>query len=151
MEITAMGNHASEYLEQEVKCADPGRLVELLFDRAVRDLRNANELWPDLRTSPAAIHLVVHAQCILLELQKSLNLAQGGELALHLARLYQFMQGELASATETRNDESTQKINVVADLLSSLGDAWSIMLRQQQQPQAAAGGSGIHSGAILVA
>jgi len=146
-----MGNHASEYVEQDVKCADPGRLVELLFERAVRDLRNANELWPELRTSPTAIHLVVHAQCILLELQKSLNLEQGGELALHLARLYQFIQGELASATETRNEESMRKINVVIELLSSLGDAWSGMLRQQQQPQSTTGGAGNHSDAILVA
>jgi flagellar secretion chaperone FliS len=144
-----MNPYTNEYIAQEVQCADPGRLVELLFDRAVRDLRNACELWPSLNTSPAAIHLVVHAQCILIELQRSLNFAEGGELAVNLARLYQFMQGELASATEKRDEEAVQKIQNVIELLASLGDAWSGMLRQQQQTPA--GSSGVHSGANLVA
>jgi flagellar protein FliS len=144
-----MNGLTNEYIAQEVQCSDPGRLVEMLFDRALRDLRNACDLWSKPSTLPTAIHLVVHAQCILIELQRSLNFNEGGELAVNLARLYQFMQAELASATERRNEDSTGQIQNVVDMLASLGDAWSGMLRQQQEPVGAASAS--VSGANLVA
>jgi flagellar protein FliS len=128
-----MNGMTNQYIEQEVQCADPGRLVEMLFDRALRDLRNSCELWSSPNTLPTAIHLVVHAQCILIELQRSLNFKDGGELAANLGRLYQFMQSELAQATEKRGENSAQQIQNVVEMLASLGDAWSGMLRQQQE------------------
>ncbi len=130
-----MDYNASEYLTQEVQSADPARLVELLFQRALRDLRGAHELWPELAQSPAAIHLVVHAQCILMELQRSLNFEAGGQVAAHLSRLYQFMQGQLVEATARQRGRERQQVQDVIEILAGLSDAWSEMSQQQQHSE----------------
>ena len=143
-----MDDRSNEYVMQEAQCADPVKLVELLFQRAVRDLRSAIELWPTLNESPAAIHMVVHAQCILRELQNSLNMAEGGELSIQLARIYEYMQFRLSTATARGEGNEEAMVSEVLELLSSLSDAWTEACRPKATAECA---SALSSGSTLVA
>lgn len=122
-----MNNTTYDYVAQEVESADPARMIELLYQRALRDLKNAAELWPALDRSPAAIQLLVHAQSILTELQASLNYREGGELAVTLGRLYEYMQFRIVEITTRRATDEPEHIEEIIELLGSLSDAWSIM------------------------
>lgn len=126
-----MNNTAYDYVAQEVESADPARMIELLYQRALRDLKNAVELWPTLDRSPAAIQLLVHAQAILTELQLSLNYKDGGQLAETLGQLYEYMQFRIVEITTRRAADESQSIEEIIGLLSSLSDAWSIMSRER--------------------
>jgi flagellar protein FliS len=125
-----MISQTNDYLAQQVESADPAHLVELLFQRAVRDLQSARELWPDQSQRVESIRLVVHAQSILNELSHCLNFEQGGALANDLYRLYEYMQFRLMEAVQAESGDGAQ-VGEVLDLLSSLSDAWSEMVRQQ--------------------
>lgn len=122
----------NDYVTQQVESADPARLVELLFQRAVRDLQSAREAWATGPQSPETIRLVVHAQSILNELSRCLNVAEGGVLARDLARLYEYMQFRLLEGVQSASGEGVHSISEVLELLSSLSDAWSEMARQQE-------------------
>lgn len=126
-----MSSKTHDYLEQQVDSADPAHLVELLFQRAVRDLQNAGESWGVPAQSVENVRLVVHAQSILNELANCLNFDDGGTLARDLSRLYEYMQYRLLEAVQSRSGEGVHQVNEVLDLLSSLSDAWSEMVRQQ--------------------
>jgi len=115
--------HVGE-LEDKISRATPGELVAMLYERAVRDLENADALMKvegDPRSASDSIRLVVHAQQIISELQRSLDKAKGGDLAANLDRILEYAQYRLAEAVAGRKAEP---IHDVAGLLSELGDAW---------------------------
>jgi len=143
-----MNEYTRDYVAQEVECADPARIIEMLYQRALRDLKNACELWPMLDQSPAAIQLLVHAQSIVKELQASLNYNDGGELATQLGRLYEYMQFQLCEISTRRGPDETRNIEEIIFLLSSLSDAWSIMARDRQESSES---SALLNGGTLVA
>jgi flagellar secretion chaperone FliS len=130
-----MNSFATEYLAQEVEGVEPARLTELLYQRAVRDLENARDLWGS-EQMPEAIRHVVHAQQILLELQRSLDFGRGGALAHSLGQLYEYMQFRLSESTQQASTAQLQQINEVVKLLGSISDAWSAMLRENLAPVA---------------
>jgi flagellar protein FliS len=123
------------YLTQEVDNADPARLVELLYQRALRDLNNSRDQWENLSRSPTAIHLAIHAQTIIQELNNSLNYKTGGDLAMNLGRLYEYMQYTLVEALNTRQAQDVAKITEVIELLEPLSDAWTTMSQETNSGQ----------------
>ena len=126
-----MTYEVGNYLEHQVANATPGQLIEMLYDRGVRDLNGACELFSlqgDPRSQADAIHLIVHAQQIVAELNHSLNIRDGGDLAANLARIYEYMQYRLTEAVSKREQAPVAE---VAGLLSELHEAWKTMLEQQ--------------------
>jgi flagellar secretion chaperone FliS len=118
-------------VETMVANATPGQLIGMLYDRAVRDLTGACELFSlqgDPRSQADAIHLIVHAQQIVAELNHCLNTKEGGELAVNLARIYEYMQYRLTEAVSKR--EEAPIIEVVG-LLSELHRTWKMLLERQ--------------------
>jgi flagellar protein FliS len=133
-----MTYEVGNYLEHQVANATPGQLIEMLYDRAVRDLTGARELFSlegDPRSQADAIHLIVHAQQIIAELNHCLNVKEGGDLAVNLARIYEYMQFRLTEAVTKR--EGTPVAEVVG-LLSELHEAWKTMIEQQMNGKAVA-------------
>jgi len=113
-----------ETTEDVVANATPKELIGLLYDRAVRDLRGAAELFTltgDPRSQDDAIHLIVHAQQVVAELNHSLNLEDGNEVAKNLARLYEYMQFRLTESVANRQQAPVVE---VAELLAKIGEAW---------------------------
>ena len=124
-----MEKNTNEYLVQEVECAEPVRLVELLYQRALRDLECAKEMWPDKTRHGESVRFAVHAQLILKELYNAVNLKEGGELAANLVRLYEFMQFHLMEAITGQDQQAAPKISDVIGLLQPLSEAWSTITR----------------------
>ena len=111
--------------------ASPGHLVLMLFDGAIRFLETA--LTGFEQPDPLEFNLtinnnVIRAQDILNELNNSLDLNRGGDLALTLRRLYDYMNRQL---TESNMQKTPDGINDTINRLSVLRDAWSQMLQQQ--------------------
>jgi flagellar protein FliS len=126
-----MSYDVNSYIEHQVANATPGELVEMLYARAVRDLSGARELFSlqgDPRSHADAIHLIVHAQQIIAELNHCLDIKSGGDLALNLARLYEYMQYRLTEAVTKREDDPVAE---VVKLLSELHEAWETIVKQQ--------------------
>ena len=111
--------------------APPGQLVLMLYEGAIRFLDRALvgfEHEDPLEFNATINNNVIRAQEILNELNNSLDLQQGGELATTLRRLYAYMNGQLTLSNIRKTPEG---IHETIQRLSVLRDAWSEMLRQQ--------------------
>ena len=64
---------------------------------------------------------VLRAQEIITELQVSLDMERGGEIARNLMSLYLFFNDQLRSANISQNKE---KIDSVLNMMSQLTDSW---------------------------
>lgn len=103
----------------------------MLFDGALRFLEQAKLGFNE--TDPAAMNESIHnniqrAQAIISELNCSLNLQEGGELAQTLRRLYEYFDQRLHEANLRKEQTG---INEVIERISVLRDAWSQMLLHQ--------------------
>ncbi len=127
------------YKTISTQTAPPSQLVLMLYDGAIRFLEKA--LAGFHYTDPLDFNLtinnnVLRAQEILSELNKSLDLRQGGELAATLRRLYDYMDRQLMLSNVHKTPAGIQD---TIRRLSILRDAWSEMLHQQAAPAAVPG------------
>lgn len=121
----------ASYQNVAVATASPGKLVLMLFDGALRFLHTAEDGFklPGQRERIEVVHNnLIKAQNIISELQRCLNLRDGGEFSTNLFRLYEFMNARLMEANVRKEPEN---IRVVARLLGEIRDAWDQMLREQ--------------------
>lgn len=129
----------ASYRSVQVDTASPGKLILMLFDGALRFLHLAEDGFrqPDPRVRQETIHNnVIKTQNILLELQRCLNVRDGGEFAVNMFRLYDFMLTRLIDANVKKDPEG---IRVVIQLLGEIRGAWDEMLQQQGAPAQTAG------------
>ena len=103
----------------------------MLYEGAIRFLERA--LAGFQHTDPLEFNATINnnilrAQEILNELDNSLDLPQGGELATTLRGLYAYMNRQL---TLSNTRKSPEGIYDTVNRLSVLRDAWSEMLRKQ--------------------
>lgn len=121
----------ASYQSVAVTTASPGKLILMLFDGALRFLNIAEQgcKIPGLRERQETVHNnLIKAQNIISELQHCLNLREGGDFALNLFRLYDFMNTRLREANVRKEPEN---IRIVARLLGEVRDAWDQMMREQ--------------------
>jgi flagellar protein FliS len=111
---------AEAYYQTHVQSRSPLELVVMLYDGALRFLDQA-AVAMDQRDMPAKAVALSKAFAILGELQSTLNLADGGELARQLDALYGHMHDRLVDANVQR---SSAPIREVINLLKPLRDAW---------------------------
>jgi flagellar secretion chaperone FliS len=115
--------------------APPGQLVAMLYEGAIRFLESAltGFQYDDPKLFNETINNnVIRAQEILRELDNSLDLTQGGELAATLRRLYRYMDNQLTHSNVRKTPEG---INDAISRLSTLRDTWRTMLVQQGAAQ----------------
>lgn len=129
----------ASYQSVAVATASPGKLILMLMDGALRFLQTAEDGFKltDLRSRQEIVHNnLLKAQNIISELQRCLNLREGGDFAINLFRLYDFMNTRLMEANVRKDPEY---IRVVVRLLGEIRDAWDQMLREQSMavPQSA--------------
>ncbi|MGO9126667.1 MAG: flagellar export chaperone FliS, partial [Terriglobales bacterium] len=114
-------NPRTAYREDAARGAHPVRLVVLLYEQMIEDLRQAvNAIEQgniELRTNK-----INHAIFVIGHLQSSLNKETGGQVALNLERFYQQLRGNMVSAQfgVSRAILSQQ----ITDLVT-LREAWS--------------------------
>jgi len=113
-------NSSNPYLQAEVLSADPIKLVQLLYRGAIdavgaaRRHLAAGEIRPRSKS-------IMRAWEILLELTRSLDHSQGGDLSRNLAGLYVYMQKRLMEANSQQSDRQLQEVET---LLNTLLDGW---------------------------
>lgn len=130
----------ASYQSVAVATASPGRLILMLFDGALRFLRTAEDGFQitELRERQETVHNnLLRAQNIISELQRCLNVREGGEFAVNMFRLYDFMNTRLMEANVRKEPGN---IRVVARLLGEIRDAWEQMLNEQLAESAPAAG-----------
>lgn len=121
----------ASYRTLQVDTASPGKLILMLFDGALKFLHVAEDGFrqTDPRIRQETIHNnLIKTQNIILELQRSLNVRDGGEFAVNMFRIYDFM---LARLIEANTKKDAEAVRVVIQLLGEIRGAWDEMLQQQ--------------------
>jgi len=114
-------NPWKSYRRIATQTAPPGQLVLMLFDGALSALDRAllGFGFTDIAERNSAIHNNIR------ELNSSLDLEAGGELASTLRSLYSYFERRLIA---TNLKKSRQGIDEVIPMLKGLRDAWFQML-----------------------
>lgn len=114
-------NPTSAYRETAIRGAGPVRLVVLLYEQMIEDLRQAmnaikqNQI--EVRTNK-----INHAISVIGYLQSSLDKKAGGQVALNLERFYQQLRANLAKAQFSVSQRILSQ--QITDLLA-VREAWS--------------------------
>jgi flagellar secretion chaperone FliS len=124
------------YHQTATLTAPPGQIILMLYDGAVRFLERA--LHGFEQKDPALFNMAINnnlqrAHDIIRELDCSLNLEQGGELAATLHRLYEYFEGRIHASNLKKQPHGIQE---VIEHLNVLRDAWATMLRGQTEAEA---------------
>ena len=127
-------NPWKSYRQIATQTAPPGQLVLMLFDGALRSLDRALLGFDcaDIGERNTTIHNnIQQAIDILRELDNSLDLEAGGQLANTLRNLYVFFERRLI---ESNLKKSRNGIDEVIPMLKQLRDAWFNMLNGVTAP-----------------
>jgi len=108
------------YKEHVTATQSKGGLVVMLYEGAIRFLKQAIAAIEAGDTVEKG-RCMAKARAIVDELDTSLDLEVGGELAVDLRRLYGFMRRHLAAANAARD---AAKIRDVISLLEELNEGW---------------------------
>ena len=103
-----------------VAAADPHKLVVMLMDGAIERIRAAQGCITRGELGEKA-QLLQRAIAIVGELQASLDLSAGGQIAANLSELYDYMNRRLLKATVENNVEMLEE---VSKLLHEIRGAW---------------------------
>jgi flagellar secretion chaperone FliS len=124
-------NPWQSYRHVATRTASPGQLVLMLYEGAIRFLECAQTgftLDDPGEFNTTVNNNILRAQEIIRELDLSLNVTEGGELAMQLRRLYDYFDRRLQ---ESNLKKEPTGICEVIKRLSVLRDAWAAMLQQQ--------------------
>lgn len=121
---------AQTYLQTHVQSRSPLELVVMLYDGLLRFLGDAGGAIQsgDLAGKRDAIS---KALAVLSELQSTLNMEQGGEVATSLDALYTYVNRRLLDAS-MQNDRAP--LDESARLLRTLRDAWAEIATREVAP-----------------
>lgn len=114
------------YREIGVKTASQGKLVVMLYEGAVNNLEKAMSLiGPDGKINANQIesygNFLQKVMDILTELEVSLDMDKGGEIAKNLMSLYVYFNRQILEATM---DHKKEKLDFVHNMMSQLRESW---------------------------
>ena len=116
------------YKTISLETAPPGQLVLMLFDGAIKFLERAKlgfDIEDPLEMNETVHNNITRAQDIISELNSTLNMDQGGEIAVVLRDLYAYLDKRLFESNIRKELEGVQE---VIDRLSTVQAGWSEML-----------------------
>lgn len=126
-----INNPYENYKRMQVQTSSPGRLLLMLYEGMLKNLRYAKEGIEQKKINQAHNHLI-KAQKIILQLNDDLNMEAGGEIADNLRNLYLFSYRRLVDANVQKNGAMVQE---VIDIMSQLKEAWdAIILKNKTAP-----------------
>jgi flagellar protein FliS len=125
----------NSYRQTQVQSRTALELVVMLYDGTLQSLSTSRAaiLRGDI---PARRDAVSRALAIISELQSTLNIEEGGEVAVSLDELYDYASRRLLDAT-IHND--VKPVDEVSRLFNTLREAWQTIAA----PQAAAMAAGV--------
>ncbi len=110
--------------------ASPVRLVISLYEQAIEDLRRA-VLALDQGDIEARTREINHALLVIAQLQGSLDMERGGEVARNLARFYGVLR---AGLSEAQQKQSTVLLEQQISQLAEVHEAWLEVERATTNP-----------------
>ncbi len=114
----------ASYTENAVSTQTRGRLIVLLYEGAIKFLKQAlAEL--EAGRFVEKDQYVNKAQAIISELNSSVDMEAGGQIAKNLRKLYNFMAVHLDEANMKRDP---QRIREVTACLEDLKEGWKAMM-----------------------
>jgi flagellar secretion chaperone FliS len=108
------------YQEAAVRNASALELVIMLYDILAHDLHAAIEAMHSGNIELRSAKLK-HGFLVLQQLEGSLNMEEGGELATNMSRFYSMLRGEIMKA-QVRQDAAV--LEELVQLLFSVREAW---------------------------
>lgn len=129
---------AQQYESQKVLSASPMELILMLYDGGLRALTQAIDAFDivdDIERMDGIHSQLLRAQDFITELACSLDVEKGGELAVQLDRIYEFMLHHLAKANADKNREAVVEVQ---ELLTELRDSWEkcmASIPREEQPE----------------
>ncbi|MFL2924150.1 MAG: flagellar export chaperone FliS [Limisphaerales bacterium] len=116
------------YKTISLETAPPGQLVLMLFDGAIKFLERAKlgfGIEDPVEMNETVHNNITRAQDIINELNSTLDMDQGGEVAVVLRDLYVYLDNRLFESNIRKELEGVQE---VIDRLSTVQAGWSEML-----------------------
>lgn len=111
---------ASRYYESSVNTASPIQLVVLLYQGAIRQLKQAAE-HIECRNLEGKRVAIDKAMAIVQQLHGSLDMEKGGQIATDLDRLYTYVTSRILEGSTTLDVRSIEE---AARILITLSSAW---------------------------
>ena len=127
-----------QYQQTQVTTVDKGRLIVLLYEGAIKFLRQAKDAAEVGDISAKAAHLN-RALDIIAELNQSLNMNEGGDVSVNLRKIYLFWSEHLIQAKVKKD---TRNIDDVLGMLGSLNEAWNHVISQPEAQEVVPRGAG---------
>lgn len=120
MSLNSLKQYQSTSTEAGVVGASPHRLIQMLFEGALEKIAKAKGFMQrnEIEQKGANISWAIK---IIGGLQSSLNMEAGGELAVNLDNLYEYMAFKLVEANA---ENSIEKLDEVTKLLSNIKEGW---------------------------
>ena len=113
-------NAYNAYKNNEVMTASRTKLVVMLYDGAIKNLKLAEFALRENKIEKTN-ECLKKAQDIIAEFMSTLNFEQGGDIALNLQQLYEYMYFKLVRANI---DKDLEAVGEVKGYLEELREAW---------------------------
>jgi flagellar protein FliS len=129
-------NPWQSYRKVATQTASPGQLILMLYEGAVRFLEKSLtgfQYTNPLEFNSTINNNVIRAQAIIQELNTSLNMQAGGEVAENLRRLYEYLHRRLQEGNIKKKREPIEE---VISRVRVLRDSWAEMLANGQNAPA---------------
>lgn len=110
----------STYRQTEVQSRTPLELVVMLYDGGLAFIHQARAAV-ERRDIPARREASTKALAIISQLQSTLNMEAGGDVAVQLDELYTWITGRILKATA---DNDTAPLEEAARVLAMLRESW---------------------------
>ncbi len=135
-------NPLQAYKETQIKTANQGKLIVMLYDGAIKNINLAIELLGEKKRKLDKIsNSIIKAQDIITELIVSLDFEKGGEIAKNLFSIYVFMNRQLL---EANIQKSVKPLQDVKHLLMELREAWVEVAKKVGSKTGGTGSSGVN-------
>jgi len=116
----ALKQYHSVSIRSLVAEASPHRLIQMLMEGGLSKLAQARGAMERAQLGLKG-ELIGHAISIIGGLREGLDLAQGGEVASNLDRLYEYM---IARLLEANQKDSIEMLDEVAGMLREIKSSW---------------------------
>ncbi|HEW92228.1 MAG TPA: flagellar export chaperone FliS [Thermotogaceae bacterium] len=122
-----MKQYQNVYMENQIMTASPAKLIALLYDGAVDFIEKAKE---NIKAKDyiSANENIKKAQDIIMELNLSLDIERGGEIAKNLRSLYNYFYRRLLEANVKKD---TNILEEVKEFIKDLSDVWKEAMKRE--------------------
>ena len=117
-----------QYRQVQVNTASPGKLILLLYQGAIRSMKQAVE-FIDKKDFESKGNALIKAQDIIMELNMALDMDVGGEISNSLRQLYVYMYKRLVNANLELN---TDYIQECVGIMENLLEAWEVAVQETE-------------------